>query len=76
MTQIARDSFSGTNMRCPVCRSKTQATFDGPQCWCRGCGRLFWINSDGSIRDTYVPKLAKKFEEEELIFRKIAEDES
>lgn len=43
-------------MICPQCNEKTIPTFDGPQRWCTGCGRLFWMNGDGTIHDTYHPR--------------------
>ena len=42
-------------MKCPECDHTTTATFEGPQRWCPGCGRLFWVNADDTVRSVMTP---------------------
>lgn len=41
--------------KCPHCTNRVVSTYEGFQEWCTGCGRLYWINPDGTIRGTQVP---------------------
>lgn len=47
---------------CPACTQRTVPTYEGYQAWCTNCGRLFWLNPDGTVRGTQVPIVISKHE--------------
>lgn len=44
-------------MNCPACTKPTEYVFEGDQVWCSGCGRLYWLNRDGTVRGVRVPSV-------------------
>lgn len=43
--------------KCPACTKRVVPTYEGFQAWCTGCGRLFWLHPDGTVRGTQVPTI-------------------
>lgn len=43
-------------MNCRHCGRFCEPTFEGLQRWCRGCGRLYWMNPDDTVRGVHVPE--------------------
>lgn len=44
-------------MNCPACTKPTEYVFEGDQRWCTGCGRLYWMRPDGTVRSVRVPSV-------------------